>query len=83
MGIVLKVFMSLASLRLLINLISTLNVSVLKRNGNHYVQGFMIVLKDKEVMILWLALFRVQERQLMLKACTFKRPRINAFPRKT
>ena len=48
MEIMLDVFMSLSSLRLLIDLISKLNFSLLKRNGNHYVQGFMIGLKEKK-----------------------------------
>ena len=65
-------FMSLASLRLLINLILTLSFSFLKKNGNQFVNSFMIYLKEKEVMILWLTLFRAQDSELMLKACTSK-----------
>ena len=48
MGIVLKVFTYLVSLRLLIDLILTLQFFLLKRNKNHNVQCFMIGLKGKK-----------------------------------
>ena len=41
----------------------------------------MIGVEEKEVMILWLTLFRVQEREP--KLVLSKRRRINAFSRKT
>ena len=65
-------FYEFALLRLLINLILTLSFSFLKKNGNHFVNSFMIYLKEKEVMVLWLTLFRAQDSELMLKACTSK-----------
>ena len=49
MGIVLKVFTYLVSLRLLIDLILTLQFFLLKRNKNHNVQCFMIGLKGKKI----------------------------------
>ena len=69
--------MSLASLRLLINLILTLNFSLLKRNGNHYVQGFMIGLKEKEVTLLWLALVSVREGTNVTKGFYFQTKHTN------
>ena len=45
----------------------------LKEKWNRYAQGFLIVLKEKKVMIATkLALFKVQERGPILTACTFK-----------
>ena len=45
----------------------------LKEKWESLCSGFHDWFKRKEVMILWLALFRVQERESMLKACTFKK----------